>query len=352
MSPTIYIARDPNIEMLLDAASDKLQALGWTTIRGPRIVAGVLLQLTPDQRHSLLSSADIIVVSSRSRLTAEDLDGAPRLKGIVFPSIGVDAVNLGECASRGIIVGYGATPENFLAMSEATIMLMLVLLYRLPESVRLLRENGPRPAAMHARMLRGRTIGLIGLGRIGGGVAERLESWGADIIVHDPYLRPEHAPRNVRLVDREELLKSADVVSLHIPLNAETRGIIGEKEFLLMRPNAILLNTSRGGLIDEEALIRAMKNGLLAGVGLDVFETEPLPAQHPLRQLDRVILTPHILGHTTDLYEVLPDVLVENIQRIVRGELPLYTKNPEIADVWRARFQRLSGRSAKVTIPD
>ena len=343
MSPTVYIARDPNIENLLDAASAKLNALGWATARGPHVVPGTPVQLTPEQRRELLSDADIIVVSSRSRLTAEDLDQSPRLKGVVFPTIGVDAVNLDECASRGLIVGYGATPENFLAMSEATVMLILVLLYNLHESERLLRENLPRPAVMHARMLRGRTIGLVGVGRIGGGVAERLAPFGAEIIAYDPYLRADNTPRNIRPVGLEELLRRSDVVSLHVPLNAATRGIIGEKELLLMKPDAILVNTARGGLIDEAALVRILKIGRLSGVGLDVFESEPLAPAHPLRQFDRVILTPHVLGHTVDLYEVLPDLLVENVQRVARGEAPLYVKNPEITESWQARMRRISG---------
>lgn len=342
MAFTIYITRDPNIEGLLETASRQLQALGWAVIRGPDIVPGVRLTLSSEQRRSLLTDADVIVVSSRSRLTPEDLDAAPRLRGLVFPTIGVDAVDLAECARRGVIVGYGATPENFLAMSEATIMLMLVLLYQLHRSEHLLRENLARPAEMHARMLRGRTIGLVGLGRIGNGVAERLDAWGAEIIVCDPYLRSEHAPANVRLVDLEELLKASDVVSLHIPLNEETRGLIGEEQLLMMKRDAILINTSRGGLIDEESLVRVMKSGHLAGAGLDVFETEPLSKTHPLRELDRVVLTPHILGHTVDLYRVLPNVLVENAQRVMRGELPLYTRNPEIADAWQQRIRHLT----------
>ena len=110
-----------------------------------------------------------------------------------------------------------------------------------------------------------------------------------------------------------------------------------------MKPDTILVNTARGGLIDEAALVRVLKTGRLSGVGLDVFESEPLAPAHPLRQFDRVILTPHVLGHTVDLYEVLPDLLVENVQRVARGEAPLYVKNPEIAESWQARIKRLSG---------
>ncbi|EAQ10547.1 D-3-phosphoglycerate dehydrogenase [Maritimibacter alkaliphilus HTCC2654] len=343
MAPKIYIAQDPVLEDVLDIAAEKLLALGWTVVRGPEITPGVPLRLSADQRQALIEDVDIIVASSRSRLSAKDLDASPRLRALVFPTIGVDAVDLEACAARGLIVANGATPENFLAMSEATVMLMLVLLYRLHESERLLRENAGRPQQMYARMVRGRTIGLIGSGRIGAGVIERLLAFEpAQILVHDPFLTPDTAPAGVRLVERDALLTTSDVVSLHVPLNAQTRGMIAEAELRAMKTNAVLINTSRGGLIDEDALVRVMTAGHLAGAGLDVTETEPLPADHPLRGLDRVILTPHILGHTIDLYTVMPDVLVENATRIMKGDLPTYVRNPDVVERWRQKLNDLN----------
>lgn len=342
MAHKIYIAQDPVLEEVMDRASATLTERGSEVIRGPAVVPGVPRQLTPEERRALLSDVDLIVASSRARLTEADLDASPRLRGLVFPTIGVDAVDLGACAARGLLVANGATPENFLAMSEATVMLMLVLLYRLHESERLLRERAPRPQQMYGRMLRGRTIGLIGSGRIGGGVIARLAAWEpAGILVHDPFLTPGTAPEGVRLVDRDTLLEAADVVSLHVPLNAQTRGMIGEAELRRMKPDAILVNTSRGGLIDEAALVRVMRDGHLAGAGLDVTETEPLPEDHPLRTLDRVILTPHILGHTIDLYTVMPEVLVENATRLMAGNLPLYPRNPDVEEDWRKRLETI-----------
>lgn len=342
MTPAIYIAQDPVLVDVLDAAAETLASQGWTVRRGPAIIPGVPLRLTPEQRQALLSDVDLIVASSRSRLSEADLDASPRLRGLVFPTIGVDAVDLDACAARGLLVANGATPENFLAMSEATVMLMLVLLYRLHTSERLLRENAGRPQQMYARMLRGRTVGLIGSGRIGGGVIERLAGWeAAEILVHDPFLTPETAPAGIRLVDRDELLARSDLVSLHVPLNDGTRGMIGEAELRAMKPDAILINTSRGGLIDEAALVRVMRDGHLAGAGLDVTETEPMPADHPLREIDRVVLTPHILGHTVDLYAVMPDVLVENATRLMQGTMPLYPRNPEVEPAWKSRLDRL-----------
>lgn len=342
MGRKIYIAQDPVLDEVLDTAAATLTERGWEVVRGPDVVPGVPRRLSAEERTALIADVDLIVASSRSRLSEADLDASPRLRGLVFPTIGVDAVDLEACASRGLLVANGATPENFLAMSEATVMLMLVLLYRLHESERLLRESAPRPQVMYARMLRGRTVGLIGSGRIGGGVIARLAAWEpAEILVHDPFLTPETAPEGVRLVARDELLETADVISLHVPLNAQTRGMLGEDELRKMKPDAILVNTSRGGLIDEDALVRVMRDGHLAGAGLDVTETEPLPADHPLRSLDRVILTPHILGHTIDLYTVMPEVLVENVTRLMAGEMPLYPRNPDVEQKWRDRLSLL-----------
>ncbi len=138
-----------------------------------------------------------------------------------------------------------------------------------------------------------------------------------------------------------ELLSTSDLISLHVPLNDETRNMIGEREILQMKPKAVLINTARGGLVDEAALVRAMRSGHLGGVGLDVFATEPLPKDHPLRDLDGVILTPHMIGHTTNLYDAMPDVLVDNANRVMRGDLPRHTKNPEVENAWRERLSRL-----------
>ena len=337
MRSTVFIAGDPNMAEILDIAATRLEALGCTVVRGLTPDPGTPFRFSAEQRRDFLAPADVVVVSSRSRLVPEDLDAARRLRGIVFPSIGVDAVDLGECARRGIIVGHSPIPENFLAMSEATVMLMLVLLYGLGKTESLLREHQPRPTRMHARMLKERTIGIIGMGRIGGGVVRRLQGWDARIVVHDPYLSPEQVGAEVELLDKDNLLRRSDVVSLHVPLNAETRHLVGRRELELMKPDAILINTARGGVVDEAALAEVMERGHLAGAALDVLDPEPPPPDHPLRWIDRVILTPHMVGHTSDLYAAIPDAVVENIERILRGSLPLYTKNPEVEPAWRER---------------
>jgi phosphoglycerate dehydrogenase-like enzyme len=194
---------------------------------------------------------------------------------------------------------------------------------------------------MKARMVRGKTIGLIGMGRTARGVVERLAGWDVRLQAHDPYVALEVAPAGVRMVDLPTLLRTSDVVSVHVTLTSETRHMLGEAELRLMQPHAYLVNTARGGAIDEQALYRVLRDGVIAGAALDVFEEEPLALESPLRTLDNVILTPHMIGHSRELMAALPPAAAENVLRALRGEPPLYVKNPEVLPAWRQRLAAL-----------
>jgi phosphoglycerate dehydrogenase-like enzyme len=238
-------------------------------------------------------------------------------------------------------VGHGAMPENYLGVAESTVMLIAALLLDLHGKETILRTNAPRPAQLKARMVRGKTIGLIGIGRTARGVVERLAGWGVTIQAYDPYVAQAQAPPGVTMVDLNTLLRTSDVVSVHVTLTSETRHLLGEAEFRLMRPAAYLINTARGPAIDEHALYRVMHSGHLAGAALDVFEHEPLAPESPLRELDNVILTPHMVGHSQELMVAIPPAAAQNVLRVLRGEAPLYVKNPEILPAWRQRLASL-----------
>jgi D-3-phosphoglycerate dehydrogenase len=340
---TIFLCRDLYLDQELDEVAGHLAADGFFVRRGEPVKPGTKRVFNAESRARLLADADVVVVSSRNLLSGEDMMAARRLRAVIAPTIGVDAIDLGAAERLGIIVGHGATPENFLSMAEATAMLMMVLFYDLHGTERVLRQGLPRPRTMKARMLRGSTIGLIGFGRIARAVHERLAGWDTRILVRDPFLAANALPPGVRLVDLDTLLRESDLVSLHVTLDASTRGMIGEAQLQAMKPGSFIINTARGGLIDEAALFRCLKNGHVAGAALDNFETEPLPADSPLRQLDNVILTPHMVGHTRDVMASLAPALHENIRRVMRGELPLHPKNPQVAEAWRQRLRELEG---------
>jgi len=339
----IFIAQDTATGKELTEAAEQLAAAGHRVIRGQQVTAGVKQVFPPASYPEYFSDTDVIVVTSRNVCSREVILAAPRLRGIVTPTIGVDAVDLDAANELGIIIGHGAMPENFISVAEATVLLFASLFYHLKSAESLLRNNTPRPWPRQARMMQGKTIGLIGFGRIARALADRLQGWGVNLQVFDPYVKASDLPSFAKLVDLQTLLRTSDLVSLHVTLNKETYRMIGEAEIRAMKPGAFLVNTSRGGIVDEDAVYRARRDGHLGGVALDVSEKEPLPAESPLRELtDNVILTPHFLSHTCETHEVMPATLVANIERVLAGEPPLYTQNPKTIPKWRDRLAKLA----------
>ena len=328
-----------------DRLGDQLTALleeaGCQVIRGPQPRPLALTVFPKEEWPQWFSETDVMVVSPRDVCSREVMLAAPRLRAVVSTVIGVDTIDLDAANDMGLIVGHGAMPENFLGVSEATVMLIVALLLDLLGKSHLLRSNAPRPPQMKARMVRGKTIGLIGMGRTARGVVERLAGWDVRLQAHDPYVAQEAAPAGVHMVDLPTLLRTSDVVSVHVTLTSETRHMLGEAELRLMQPHAYLVNTARGGAMDEQALYRALRDGVIAGAALDVFEEEPLALASPLRTLDNVILTPHMIGHSQELMAALPPAAAENVLRVLRGEPPLYVKNPEVLPAWRQRLAAL-----------
>jgi phosphoglycerate dehydrogenase-like enzyme len=329
-------------DRLGDQVTTLLEAAGCQVIRGPQPKPPALTIFPREEWPRLFSETDVMVVSPRDFCPKEVLAAAPRLRAVVSAVIGVDTIDMEAANAMGLIVGHGAMPENYLGVSESTVMLIAALLLDLHGKETILRTNAPRPAQLKARMVRGKTIGLIGIGRTARGVVERLAGWGVNLQAYDPYVPQEQAPAGVTMVDLPTLLRTSDVVSVHVTLTSETRHLLGEAELRLMHPHAYLVNTARGPAIDEHALYRVMQSGHLAGAALDVFEQEPLPPESPLRELDHVILTPHMVGHSQELMAAIPPTAAENVLRVLRDEPPLYVKNPEVMPAWRQRLAALA----------
>lgn len=288
--------------------------------------------------RAALAAADAMLISSNFQYPREILAAPERLRAAIFCASGTGTIDIEAATELGIVVGHGATAETYESLAEATILMILALLYDLRQSEAILREHRPRPAKAYGRMLKGRTLGLVGFGKIARAVAERLQGWGVMVIAYMPRDPDPPLPAHVERVTLDELLLRSDVVSIHASLTRESRGLIDESRLRSMKPGAYLVNTARGGIVDEDALYRAAMERRIAGVGLDVFAIEPLPADSNLRLLPGALLTPHIFGHTIEGNESLDRTAIENLDRVLRGEPPLYIRNPGVLTRWLSRW--------------
>ena len=285
----------------------------------------VTLETNDDaERKRRIADCEAVIAASYP-LRRDVIDAAARLRLVHHQGVGYqDTLDLAALKARGIPVAF--TPEGTTTgVAEHTVLLMLAVVKLLPFADSELRAgrfhiNALRPAS---RELAGMTIGYVGMGRIARATVERLHSFGTTGVYHDPAVRlaaEEEAALGVRAADLDEVLRSADIVTLHVPLTPGTRNLIDRAALARMKPGAYLVNTARGGLIDETALVEALAGGRLAGAGLDVFETEPLPAGHPLAAFRNVVLTPHISAGTRDALAMKMRAIFANIARFYRGE--------------------------------
>lgn len=279
----------------------------------------VTLDENSDEERVWKVAACEVVIVAGSPLRKHVIDAAARLELVHHQGVGwQDTTDHEALKARGIPLAL--TPEGTTTgVAEHTVLLILAALKLLPYADSELRQgrfhiNALRP---YSRELHGLTVGYIGMGRIGRAVAERLVPFGTRGIFFDPMV-----PQAKDLIPRtfEEVLHEADILSLHAPLTAETRHMIGAPQLVQMKRGAYLVNASRGGLVDEEALVAALRSGHLAGAALDVFEAEPLPAGHPLIHFDNVVLTPHIAAGTRDALSMKMRALFANVQRFYNGE--------------------------------
>ena len=288
-------------------------------------------------KKDALEDADILYCGGVP-CTRELLERAPRLRAVVTPWIGVEGIDVAAATALGIVVANGQVPENYLSMAEATIMLVLACLHNFPEKIDALRNNLPTPARQKARMLRGKTLGMIGFGNMARAIAERLATWEVKLQTYTPRLRAP-LPPGVARVELDELLKTSDVICILATLNAETRGLLTLEKLRLMKPEAVLVNTARGGIVEEAAICAIANEGRLHKIALDVYEKEPLPLDSPLRGLPNMILTPHAVGHSREGMEAIGRTGVENTTRALAGEPPLYVLNPEVLPAWQRRWR-------------
>ena len=263
----------------------------------------------------------IIAMRERTRFTAQVLDALPNLKLLVSTGGRNPSIDAQACARRNVALcaAHGA-PSGQSSTSEVAWALVLALVKRIPQADKAMRGGGWQETVI-TQSLAGKTLGVLGLGRLGKHVARYGQAFGMNVIAWSPNLTDERAAEaSVKRVSKEALFAESDVISLHLVSNAATRGIVGAAEIAAMKPTAYIVNTSRGPLIDEKALIAALQEKRIAGAGLDVFWTEPLPKDHVVRKLDNVALTPH-LGYVVDEnLERFYGNALKNIKNWIAGE--------------------------------
>jgi len=275
----------------------------------------------------LLADVDALIVRSETKVTASLMDRAPRLAVVGRAGVGVDNIDVPAATERGVYV-VNAPLGNIVAAAEHAIALALSLLRNIPEADRSVRAGEWKRAKLMGRELRGKTLGLIGIGRVGSEVARRAAAFEMKVIAHDPYATEASArAAGATLVELDEVLARADVISLHTPLTDKTRGMIDAAALAKMKPSAILVNASRGEVVDPRALADALAAGTIAGAALDVFPSEPLPADSPLRGAPHTVLTPHIAGSTTEAQVNVAVDVVRQILDILDGKPARFAVN-------------------------
>ena len=287
--------------------------------------------------RKVLRDADILYCPGALPVSSHDLADAPFLRAIVSVYTGTDGIDEEAATARNILIANGQVPENTESMAEAAILLMLAASYDLSGAERAMTPGGAALPRRAPRLLRGKTVGLIGFGEIGRAVAARLEPWGVTLLISTPRPRAPFPP-GAAFVSLEELLARADVTCLTAPLRPETENLLSRERLAGTKPGSLFVNISRGQLVDEQALFDLAKSGHFSAIALDVFATEPLPEESPLRTLPNAILTPHALGHTVDSKDGIIRAGVENICRALSGERPLYVRNQAILPRWQAQW--------------
>jgi D-3-phosphoglycerate dehydrogenase / 2-oxoglutarate reductase len=294
--------------------SDDVSESGLEPLRTAGFTVEKKTGLSPDALIELIGSYDGLVVRSETKVTSKIMDAATRLRAIGRAGVGVDNIDVPSATARGIVV-MNAPDGNTMTTAEHTIAMLLSLARNVPQGNASLKAGKWDRKKYVGVELLGKTLGVVGLGRIGKVVSARARSFGMQVVAYDPFVAPEQArDLDIEIGSLEDVFARADFLTVHTPLTPETRGIIGPKAFSQMKKGVRIVNCARGGLIDERALYDAIKEGIVAGAAVDVFEQEPPPNDHPLLTLDQVIVTPHLGASTKEAQEGVAVTVAEQLR--------------------------------------
>jgi D-3-phosphoglycerate dehydrogenase / 2-oxoglutarate reductase len=266
-----------------------------------------------------LADAVAVIVRSATKIDAEALAHAPRLQVVARAGVGLDNVDVDAATRAGVMV-VNAPTSNIVSAAEHAIGLLLAVARNVPQAAASLRAGEWKRSAFTGVELDGKVAGILGLGRIGVLVAERLSAFGMRVMAYDPYVPPARAAQlGVRLASLDELLSEADFITVHLPKNAETTGLLGNKELHLVKPGVRIVNAARGGIVDEQALALALREGRVAGAAIDVFATEPATG-NPLLEIPAVVATPHLGASTAEAQEKAGTQVARSVKLALAGE--------------------------------
>ena len=294
--------------------ADNVSDSGLQPLRDAGFVVVKRTGLEPAALRDALAGCAGLVVRSETRVTGELMDTASALRVVGRAGVGVDNIDVPAATARGIVV-MNAPDGNTITTAEHTVALLIALARRVPQANSSLKAGQWDRKSFIGVELQGKTLGVVGLGRIGRTVALRARAFGMRIVAFDPFIAAEQArDLEIELAPLDQVFAAADFLTVHTPLTAETRGIVGKAAFAKMKPGVRVINCARGGLVDEAALYDAIKAGTVAGAALDVFTEEPPPADHPLLALDEVIVTPHLGASTTEAQEGVAFTVAEQMR--------------------------------------
>ncbi|MEU1811466.1 phosphoglycerate dehydrogenase [Micromonospora aurantiaca (nom. illeg.)] len=268
---------------------------------------------------SALFEADAVIVRSATQIDAEAIAAAPRLKVVARAGVGLDNVEVPAATARGVMV-VNAPTSNIVSAAEQAVALLLAVARNTASASAALKAGEWKRSKYTGVEIQGKTVGVVGLGRIGVLFASRIAAFGTRLIAYDPYIQPARAAQlGVRLVGLEELLRESDFISIHLPKTPETVGLIGEKELALVKPGVRIVNAARGGLVDEQALADAIAEGRVAGAGVDVYAKEPCTSS-PLFAFDNVVATPHLGASTNEAQDKAGLAVAKSVKLALQGE--------------------------------
>lgn len=310
-------------------AAEKLSAAGLEKLRA-HFEVDVLTGLSPEELASVISDYDALIVRSATQVDAALIERAENLKVVGRAGIGLDNVDVDAATRHGILV-VNAPQSNVLSAAEHTIALLLAQARNIPQSHSALLGGRWERERWQGVELHGKTLGVVGLGRVGTLVAQRASAFGMHLLGYDPYVAPQRAAQmGVELLPTvAEVCTRSDFVTIHLPKTPETLGIIGAAELAQARPGLRIVNTARGGLIDEVALVEALRSGQISGAAIDVFEGEPVTA-HPLFECPGVVVTPHLGASTAEAQDKAGVTIAEQVLLALRGEFVPYAVNVDV----------------------